>query len=87
MPQPAVRCIEFVESVTDWMEGALADDERVVLEEHLAICPHCTEYVELLRRSTEVLQAMDELQPTREAPPADARNRLLDAFRRQSRTP
>ena len=82
MTQPAVRCVEFVESVTDWMEGALGDDERLVLEEHLVICPHCTEYVEQLRLTTAVLAEVDD-QLAHDAPPPAARAPLLDAFRRQ----
>jgi anti-sigma factor RsiW len=78
MAQPAVRCVEFVESVTDWMEGALVDDDRLVLEEHLAICPHCTEYVEQLRLTTATLR-----ETTDPAPPPAARAALLEAFRRE----
>jgi anti-sigma factor RsiW len=80
MAQPAVRCVEFVESVTDWMEGALVDDDTLVLEEHLAICPHCTEYVEQLRLMAATLRAMPA-----EAPPPAARRALLEAFRRERR--
>ena len=49
MRQPAVRCREFVELVTDWEEGVLGDDEKVALEEHMAVCPPCVEYVRQLR--------------------------------------
>jgi anti-sigma factor RsiW len=77
MRQPEIRCVEFVESVTDWMEGALSGEDRLLLEEHLVICPHCTEYVAQLRLTTAVLHE----RPVTEAPPADARAALLDAFR------
>ena len=80
MRQPEVRCVEFVESVTDWMEGALTDDDRLALEEHLVICPHCTEYLTQLRLATVVLR--DAPAPL-EAPPPAARSALLDSFRRQ----
>jgi anti-sigma factor RsiW len=56
MRQPPVRCVEFVESVTDWMEDALDHDDRLTLEEHLAICPHCTEYVGQLRLAAALLR-------------------------------
>jgi anti-sigma factor RsiW len=81
MPQPEVRCVEFVESVTDWMEGALTDDDRVAIEEHLAICPHCTEYVAQLRLTVAVLRD----QPAADAPPPAARASLLDAMRQARR--
>ncbi len=79
MRQPEVRCVEFVETVTDWMEGALADDDRLALEEHLVICPHCSEYLAQLRLAV----AMVREQPLADAPPPAARNALLAAFRRQ----
>jgi anti-sigma factor RsiW len=77
MRQPEIRCVEFVESVTDWMEGALADDERLSLEEHLVICPHCTAYVAQLRLTAAVLGE----RPIADAPPPAARAALLDSFR------
>jgi hypothetical protein len=82
MRQPAVRCVEFVESVTEWMEGALVDEQSVELEEHLAICSHCTEYVEQLRLATSVLRETEGA-ARHDAPPPAARAALLDAFRRE----
>jgi anti-sigma factor RsiW len=76
MRQPQIRCVEFVETVTDWMDGALDDDSRVLVEEHLVICPHCTEYLAQLRASAAVLR-----EAKHEAPPPAARAALLDAFR------
>ena len=76
MIQPAVRCVEFVELVTDWMEGALTDDTRAEVEEHLAICPHCSEYVEQLRLTLRLLRGTAD-----EPPPPAAREALLAAFR------
>jgi anti-sigma factor RsiW len=84
MRQPVVRCVEFVETVTEWMEGALVDDERLALEEHLVICPHCTEYVAQLRLSRAVLQQAADV-TAGEAPPPAARAALLEAFRRERR--
>jgi Putative zinc-finger len=82
MRQPPVRCVEFVESVTDWMEGALGDDERLSLEEHLVVCPHCSEYLVQLRLSAAVLRQVDDT-ALRAAPSHDARAALLDVFRRE----
>jgi anti-sigma factor RsiW len=79
MHQPAVRCVEFVESVTDWMEGALVDPARLAIEEHLVICPHCTEYVTQLRLSMSLLRTAERVAPT-EAPAPAARAALLEAY-------
>ena len=80
MAQPAVNCAHLVEVVTDWMEGALSDAERVQVEEHLVICPNCTDYVAQLRHSIEVVR-----ESPRPAAPAAARLALSEAFRRRQR--
>jgi len=80
MLQPEMRCREFVEAVTEWMEGALDDDERVALEEHLAICPHCLDYLGELRLAIAVLRATDGPPP----PPDTDSTRRRDAGGRPS---
>ena len=36
-----VDCVEVVEIITDYLEGALPERERRRLENHLAACPGC----------------------------------------------
>jgi predicted anti-sigma-YlaC factor YlaD len=83
MRQPTVRCQEFVELVTDWEEGVLGDDVRVEIEEHMAICPPCVEYVEQLRLTRAVLRNLADREPAPSSPPPAARAALLAEFRRQ----
>jgi anti-sigma factor RsiW len=40
-----IVCQEVVELVTDYLEGALSPADRRRFEAHLAVCPHCTEYL------------------------------------------
>ncbi|MGI9052795.1 MAG: anti-sigma factor family protein [Ilumatobacteraceae bacterium] len=80
MLQPVVRCVEFVDTVSDWMEGALSDDQRLLLEEHLVICPDCAAYLAQLRLAVSVLRAVDDAD---EGPSRAAREALLTAFRRR----
>jgi anti-sigma factor RsiW len=69
-------CREFVELVTDYLEGTLPESERVRFEAHLAECDGCTGYLEDMRRLAGTLHA------TPEPPPDDAtREALLRAFR------
>jgi len=44
-------CQEVVELVTDYLEGALSPAEHRRFEEHLAGCPHCTEYLAQMRET------------------------------------
>ena len=69
-------CREFVELVTDYLEGALPDAERVRLEAHLAECEGCGGYLEDIRRLVGTLHEIPE------PPPDEAtREALLAAFR------
>lgn len=46
---PEMPCQEFVEHVTDYLEGALTAVDRERLEAHLARCADCAHYLEQLR--------------------------------------
>jgi anti-sigma factor RsiW len=71
-----MRCIELVESVTEWMEGALDDEHRLLLEAHLATCTSCVAYVAQLRVALALLPRQRQA-----GPPAEVRAALLDAVR------
>ena len=69
-------CREFVELVTDYIDGVLPDEERRRFEAHLAECDGCVGYLEDMRR------LVGSLHETPEPPPDDAtREALLRAFR------
>ena len=78
MIEPDLRCVAFVELVTDWSEGALDDVTVARFEEHLAFCTGCGEYVQQLRHAALVLKELDS-----GAPPPEARDALLRMFRAQ----
>ena len=44
-PRDELACIEEVELITEYLEGALPEAERRRLEAHLESCPGCTEYL------------------------------------------
>jgi anti-sigma factor RsiW len=44
-----IVCQEAVELVTAYLEGALSRRDRRRFEQHLAECPHCTEYLAQMR--------------------------------------
>lgn len=49
-----LQCREVVDVLTDYFEGVLPVERRVVLEQHLLFCAGCTEYVDQLRTSIEL---------------------------------
>lgn len=51
----AIVCRKAVALMTDYLEDALAAPDRARLEEHLAACPHCTEYLAQLRVTIDAL--------------------------------
>ena len=71
-----MNCDEFVELVTAYLDGALdpADEQRFV--EHLAECEGCDRYLEQIRTTVAALGHLPQ-----QSLAADARDRLLSAFR------
>ena len=69
-------CREFVELVTDYLEGALEPAARRRFDEHLAVCLGCEDYLDQIRAmiATAGRVTPDDLDPV-------ARNRLLATFR------
>jgi anti-sigma factor RsiW len=83
MRQPEVRCVEFVEQVTEWLEGGLSDEERLLFEEHLAYCSPCGRFMVQFRQSSALSRvAEDQL---RQGPPPMVRAALHTAFRQSRR--
>lgn len=71
-----MNCKTLVELVTDYLEGALPDDERARVEAHLATCDGCTTYLEQMRTTIRLTGMLTEEQIR-----AEAREALLGAFR------
>jgi anti-sigma factor RsiW len=69
-----ISCREVVELLGDYLEGAMAPDDRARLEEHIAECDGCAAYLEQLRvtmrlsgRLSEEAVAPETMAPLREA--------------------
>jgi predicted anti-sigma-YlaC factor YlaD len=71
-----LTCAELVELVSDYIEGALALDDRARFEEHLTICSGCANYLDQMRTTIALSGRLrvDDLSPA-------ARADLVDAFR------
>ena len=72
-----MMCRQAVELVTDYLEGALSGSERARFEGHLRGCPHCTEYLEQIRRT---IAAVGRVQP--ESLDPEVRTELVSLYRR-----
>lgn len=70
-----MRCVDFVELVTTYLEGGLADADRTAFEQHLAQCSGCETYLDQFRTTIALLGEL----PAETISPA-ARSQLLDAF-------
>ena len=72
-----IVCKEAVELMTDYLEGALSPADRRRFEEHLALCPHCVEYLEQIR---ETIRLAGRVEPEDLTPAM--RTELTDLYRR-----
>jgi anti-sigma factor RsiW len=70
-----MRCQEFVELVTSYLEGDLPDGERAEFERHMELCPGCQTYLDEFRTTLTLLGELPA-----EIISAPARTRLLEAF-------
>ena len=52
-----VACAEMVELVTDYLDGALPPDARARIEDHLAGCDGCAEYLDQIMQTVRLLRA------------------------------
>jgi anti-sigma factor RsiW len=70
-----VACREFVELVTEYVEGALPEPLERAIAAHLELCEPCLLYLEQMRSTAAALRELPA--PTL---PGPARQRLLDVF-------
>jgi anti-sigma factor (TIGR02949 family) len=71
-----MRCREVVELMTEYLEGALSDAERLRFEQHLQGCDGCRAYLEQLRRTRQLVGKLAD-----EPVPEHLRTELMKAFR------
>jgi anti-sigma factor RsiW len=71
-----MTCQEFVELVTDLIEGQLPEAERLEAETHLGECDGCATYLEQVRLTITGLRSLAESEDF-----PRTREQALDAFR------
>lgn len=55
-----IPCQRIVEWVTDYLEGALPDETRQLVDQHLADCPPCQRYLDQIRQTMRLLGTVSE---------------------------
>jgi anti-sigma factor RsiW len=73
--RPTIVCQQWVELVTDYLEGTLPRRLKEAADRHLAACPHCAEYLAQMRRIIQVSGTLRE-----EDVPDDVVDALARAF-------
>lgn len=74
-----LACRQFVEVVTDYLEGAMPARERARFEHHLSRCDGCDRYLAQIRRTVDVTGRLTVADV--DALGSVARERILGAFR------
>jgi predicted anti-sigma-YlaC factor YlaD len=74
-----IVCREFAELATDYLEGAMPDETLELVEEHLAMCDWCRDYLHQIETTARAVGA--EPEPADPGPPPTALDGLLTAFR------
>jgi predicted anti-sigma-YlaC factor YlaD len=75
-----LTCQEVVELVTEYLENALLPETQKRLEEHIADCPGCTNYIEQVQLTIGMLRQL-----TREPVFPATKQELLQIFQNWKR--
>lgn len=71
-----ITCKELVEVVTDYLEGRMPAERRLLFEEHIAFCSWCQTYLDQMRETIRLTGMLTENDLS-----AETRDTLLEAFR------
>jgi predicted anti-sigma-YlaC factor YlaD len=74
-----IVCRQFAELATDYLERAMPDETLELVEEHLAMCDWCRDYLSQIETTARVVGGAADGTETR--PPAETLEALLGAFR------
>jgi predicted anti-sigma-YlaC factor YlaD len=71
-----MTCKEFVELITDYLEGTMPLIQRLRFHLHLGLCFGCRVYLSQMKQTIKTLGRLPE-----EPPPPQVRDQLLQRFR------
>lgn len=78
--RPWPTCREFVDSVTEFLEGALSQEDRTRVLRHLKVCPDCLRYLRQINLTIRLAREVPA-----ETLPLPGRTALLEEFRHSRR--
>ena len=79
MSADEIVCREFVELATDYLDGALPEEMLELVEEHLAMCDWCRDYLDQVEVTVDAVAG--EAAAPAAAPPPATLDELVGAFR------
>ena len=79
MSADEIVCREFAELATEYLEGAMPDATLELVEEHLAMCDWCTDYLQQIRTTARAVAAQPE--SAGEGPAPETLDDLMAGFR------
>lgn len=54
-----ITCQNFLEEMSDYIDGSLESELRISIEAHLAKCPNCWVVFDETRRTIQIFQSME----------------------------
>jgi hypothetical protein len=57
------RCADIENSLSAYLEGEVTSPEQKLIEEHLAACRQCSKLLEDLKKTTELVRSLEEIEP------------------------
>jgi anti-sigma factor (TIGR02949 family) len=59
MAKKKITCQSFLDDLSDYIDGDVAEEIRVTFEAHLAKCPNCWVVFDETQRTVEIVQRFD----------------------------
>ncbi len=78
-----MTCREFAEFLDAWLAGLLPAEQAGAFRRHLAVCPHCVNYLDGYRRTVDAVEQLRAAESVPEEVPADLVRAIL-ASRKES---
>jgi predicted anti-sigma-YlaC factor YlaD len=77
-----IVCREFAELATEYLDGAMPEETLELVEEHLAMCDWCRDYLQQIQTTA---RAVADAAGRETTPPAPTLDALVGAFRARTR--